>query len=72
MPLVISVMLTSFQLQAQAQGKELPVEHQTFYRTAQTDKLSIFYREAGPKGAPTLLWSANTSSGQESGSGNMP
>ena len=29
--------------------------HQSFYRTAQVDGLSIFYREAGPKGAPTLL-----------------
>ena len=26
-----------------------------FYRTAQVDGLSIFYREAGPKDAPTLL-----------------
>ena len=27
----------------------------TFYRTTQVDGLSIFYREAGPKDAPTLL-----------------
>jgi pimeloyl-ACP methyl ester carboxylesterase len=27
----------------------------TFYHTLQVDGLSIFYREAGPKGAPTLL-----------------
>ena len=40
---------------AQAQGKEHPVEHPTFYRTTQIDGLSIFYREAGPKDAPTLL-----------------
>src|SRR6202166_4314967 len=26
-----------------------------FYRTVKVDGLSIFYREAGPKGAPTLL-----------------
>jgi len=32
-----------------------PVEHPTFYRTTQIDGLSIFYREAGPKDAPTLL-----------------
>jgi pimeloyl-ACP methyl ester carboxylesterase len=38
-----------------AQGKELPMPHPTFYRTTQIDKLSIFYREAGPKDAPTLL-----------------
>src|SRR5205809_8081694 len=48
-------MLASFQLLAQAQGKECPVEHPTFYRTTQIDGLSIFYREAGPKDAPTLL-----------------
>jgi len=53
--LVVSVMLASFQLLAQAQGKERPVEHPTFYRTIQIDGLSIFYREAGPKDAPTLL-----------------
>jgi pimeloyl-ACP methyl ester carboxylesterase len=31
------------------------VEYPTFYRTTQIDGLSIFYREAGPKDAPTLL-----------------
>ncbi len=31
------------------------MEHATFYRTKQIDGLSIFYREAGPKDAPTLL-----------------
>jgi pimeloyl-ACP methyl ester carboxylesterase len=31
------------------------VEHPTFYRTAQIDGLSIFYREAGPPEAPTLV-----------------
>ena len=29
--------------------------HPTHYRTIRIDALSIFYREAGPKGAPTLL-----------------
>ena len=55
MALVVSVMLVSFQLLAQAKGKERPVEHPTFYRTIQIDGLSIFYREAGSKDAPTLL-----------------
>ena len=55
MALVVSAMLASFQLLAQAQGKQRPVEHPTFYRTIQIDGLSIFYREAGPKDAPTLL-----------------
>jgi len=49
MALAISVMLASFQLLAQ--GKERPMEHPTFYRTKKIDGLSIFYREAGPKGA---------------------
>jgi pimeloyl-ACP methyl ester carboxylesterase len=31
------------------------MEHPTFYRTVQLNGLSIFYREAGPKDAPTLL-----------------
>jgi pimeloyl-ACP methyl ester carboxylesterase len=53
--LVVSVMLASLQLLAQVQGKERQVEYPTFYRTTQIDGLSIFYREAGPKDAPTLL-----------------
>ena len=53
--LVVSMMLTTFQPPAHAQGKERPVKHPTFYRTIQVDGLSIFYREAGPKDAPTLL-----------------
>ena len=53
MALVVCTILASFQLPAQ--GKERSVEHSTFYRTIQIDGLSIFYREAGPKDAPTLL-----------------
>ncbi len=34
---------------------ERSMEYPTFYRTTQMDGLSIFYREAGPKEAPTLL-----------------
>jgi surfactin synthase thioesterase subunit len=55
MVLVVSLMLAIFQLPAHAQGKERPVKHPTFYRTIQVDGLSISYREAGPKDAPTLL-----------------
>src|SRR6266487_5776025 len=55
MALVVSAMLASFQLLAQVQGKERPMEHPTFYRTTPIDGLSIFYREAGPKDAPTPL-----------------
>src|SRR5260370_4027423 len=53
--LVVSMMLAIFQLPAHAQGKERPVEYSTFYRKIQIDGLYIFYREAGPKDAPTLL-----------------
>jgi pimeloyl-ACP methyl ester carboxylesterase len=31
------------------------MKHPTFYRTVRVDGLSIFYREAGPQDAPTLL-----------------
>jgi pimeloyl-ACP methyl ester carboxylesterase len=48
-------MLASYQLLAQAQGGNGPVKHPVFYRTAEIDGLSIFYREAGEKGAPVLL-----------------
>ena len=55
MKILICLMLASFPVLAQAQGKERFMEHPTFYRTIQIDGLSIFYREAGPKDAPTLL-----------------
>jgi pimeloyl-ACP methyl ester carboxylesterase len=51
--IVVAVMLASSQLLAL--GKEPTMEHPTFYRTIQVDGLSIFYREAGTKDAPTLL-----------------
>src|ERR1700709_2338581 len=53
--LVASLMFASSQLTALAQRKEGLMEHPTFYRTIQIDGCSIFYREAGPKDAPTLL-----------------
>src|ERR1700716_4375071 len=53
--LMISMMLISAQLLAQPRRKEHVVEHPTFYRTVQVDGLSIFYREAGPRSAPTIL-----------------
>jgi pimeloyl-ACP methyl ester carboxylesterase len=34
---------------------EHPMKYPTLYRTTQIDGLSIFYREAGPKDAPTIL-----------------
>jgi len=50
--LVVLVLLTSLQLLT---GKEPSMERPTFYRTTQIDGLSVFYREAGPKDAPTIL-----------------
>jgi len=55
MVLVVSLMLAIFQLPVHAQGKERPLKHSTVYRTIQVDGFSIFYREAGPKDASTLL-----------------
>src|SRR4051812_18081510 len=46
-------MLTSVQSPPAAQ--EARTENPTFYRTIHIDGVSIFYREAGPKDAPTLL-----------------
>jgi pimeloyl-ACP methyl ester carboxylesterase len=55
MAMVISVMLASFQLPAQTHEKERSMQDSTFYRTIHIDGLSIFYREAGRKDAPTIL-----------------
>jgi pimeloyl-ACP methyl ester carboxylesterase len=40
---------------SRAEGRERPMKHPTLYRTILIDGLSLFYREAGPKDAPTLL-----------------
>ena len=53
--LTVSAILTSAPSLANTQGKEHPVANSTSYRSIQVDGLSIFYREAGPKDAPTLL-----------------
>src|ERR1700689_2432861 len=37
------------------QKKDKAMEQQVFYRTVTVDGLSIFYREAGPNDAPTIL-----------------
>jgi len=51
---VLFVTLGSFPLLVQGQEKERAGKHSA-YRTISVDGLSIFYREAGPKNAPTLL-----------------
>src|ERR1700753_1299115 len=38
-----------------AQSKNPPMNYPTAYRTIEVDALTIFYREAGPKDAPTIL-----------------
>ncbi len=53
--LAVYLMLAPFQFLAHAQENERPVQPPTFYRTIEIDGVSIFYREAGAKDAPTLL-----------------
>jgi len=60
MALVFTALTALFQFPTQAQAKERPVKHPTFYRTIHIGGLSIFYREVGQKDAPTLLLGANT------------
>src|ERR1700678_3338571 len=38
-----------------AQKKEKALQQPVLYRTVKVDGLSVFYREAGPKDAPTIL-----------------
>jgi len=52
--LAVFVVAAFFALPVNIQGKELRMEP-IFYRTISVDGLSIFYREAGPKEAPTIL-----------------
>jgi pimeloyl-ACP methyl ester carboxylesterase len=42
-------------LMLKAQRKEHPMTNPVVYRSVQVDGLSVFYREAGPKDAPTIL-----------------
>jgi pimeloyl-ACP methyl ester carboxylesterase len=42
-------------LSMKAQKKDQAMDQQVFYRTVKVDGLSIFYREAGRKDAPTIL-----------------
>jgi pimeloyl-ACP methyl ester carboxylesterase len=53
--LSFGLLTMSFCTVAHGQKKETAMEHPTAYRTIQVDGLSIFYREAGPKNAPTIL-----------------
>jgi pimeloyl-ACP methyl ester carboxylesterase len=53
--LLVPALLAPLAVKAQNEPKEQAVEHHTAYRAIQVDGLSIFYREAGPKDAPTIL-----------------
>jgi pimeloyl-ACP methyl ester carboxylesterase len=54
--LAMSAILIALPCMARAQGKETrPVMPPTYFRTIQVDGISVFYREAGAKDAPTLL-----------------
>ena len=50
---VTLVLATTLGLYAQREAES--VEQQVSYRTVMVEGISIFYREAGPKGAPTIL-----------------
>ena len=52
--LLVARLANSTELPANAPQRDRPVQHSS-YRTTRIDGLSIFYREAGPKDAPTLL-----------------
>src|ERR1051326_8091928 len=52
---LVSTVLASSQSLPSGPGKEHLMEYPTLYRTIQIDGLSMFYREAGPKDAPTLF-----------------
>jgi pimeloyl-ACP methyl ester carboxylesterase len=53
--LLVTMMTASSSVAGFAQRKERPMKHPTVYSTVQVDGLSIFYRETGPKDAPTIL-----------------
>jgi pimeloyl-ACP methyl ester carboxylesterase len=53
--LAILVFVLATTSSMEAQKKDRVMNEQVFYRTIEVDGLSIFYREAGPKDAPTIL-----------------
>src|SRR5947209_10798136 len=52
--LLLLIEFTAGHLEGQERIK-IGMSQHVFYRTVKVDGLSIFYREAGPKDAPTLL-----------------
>jgi pimeloyl-ACP methyl ester carboxylesterase len=53
--IAVSVLMLATALGINAQTKDKSMEQQVFYRTVKVDGISIFYRESGPKDAPTIL-----------------
>ena len=53
--LMVVVVILAIAEGLKSQGKDSSMSQQVFYRTVKVDGLSIFYREAGPKDAPTIL-----------------
>src|SRR6266516_7296366 len=51
---LVAALIVSCNVLAQS-SKESAMAQHTSYRTVKVDGLNIFYREAGPKDAPTLL-----------------
>jgi hypothetical protein len=52
---LLFVMMLAASYLAGQQKVETKMSQRVFYRTVKVDGLSIFYREAGPKDAPTIL-----------------
>lgn len=52
---IVLAITTVFGLAAYAHAGDPPASRKVHYRTTKIDGLDIFYREAGPKSAPTLL-----------------
>src|SRR6201986_2533838 len=53
LPVLMLTVVASMGLRAQR--RDTVMAQQVFYRTVKVDGLSIFYREAGPRNAPTIL-----------------
>ena len=53
--ITVSALTLATALGINAQTKDKTMEPQVFYRTVKVDGISIFYRESGPKDAPTIL-----------------
>ena len=53
--ITVSALTLATALGINSQTKDKTMEPQVFYRTVKVDGISIFYRESGPKDAPTIL-----------------